>query len=119
MRSLHRPSVRRLTLDVKKRALNDPAFFIATYFGDKIENLKDFHLRLVENSTSKDKCLILYPAGHGKTTLVSTILPIWALCRDPNVRIAIIGKNEDEAKNKIARAIIAELMGNERLIKDF
>jgi hypothetical protein len=105
--------------DHKERLLADPAFFLDYYFADKLEGLKDFHLRLIDNASSKAKSLILYPAGHGKTTLVSTLLPIWAVCKNPNIRIAIIGKNESEAKDKIARVIMAELMGNDTLIRDF
>lgn len=64
------------------------------------------------------RSLTLYPAGHGKTTIISTLLPIWALCKDPNQRIAIIAKNEVDAKG-IMRSIHAELLGNEQLIRDF
>ena len=67
---------------------------------------------------NEPRSLILYPAGHGKTTLVSTILPIYALCKDPTQRIAVIAKNEVDAKG-IMRAIHAELLGNEELIRDF
>jgi len=106
------------SIELRQRLLEDPAFFLTYYFGEKIETLKDFHLRLIETATSQEKGLILYPAGHGKTTLVSTLLPIWALCKNPNVRVAVIGKNENEAK-LIARATMAELMANEKLIRDF
>ena len=62
--------------------------------------------------------LSLYSAGHGETTLISTLLSIWALCDDPNIRIAIIAKNEQDARG-IMRAIQAELLSNEKLIRDF
>jgi hypothetical protein len=96
----------------------DPALFIVTYFPHRIQKLEDFHLRLIDSATGKTRALILYPAGHGKTTLVSTLLPIWALCRDPNIRIAIIGKNDDEAQG-IMSVIQAELIDNQELIRDF
>lgn len=98
--------------------VNDPALFIVTYFGHRIQRLEDFHLRLIDSATGKTRALILYPAGHGKTTLVSTLLPIWALCKNPNVRIAIIGKNDDEAQG-IMSVIQAELTDNAELIRDF
>lgn len=107
------------SFDLKQVLLQDPAAFILHYFPHRIAEFKDFHFRLVKTATSYEFSLILYPATHGKTTLVSTLLPIWELCRNPNVRVAIIGKNEDEAKNKIARSIIAELMSNKQLIEDF
>jgi hypothetical protein len=108
-----------MSLDPKEWRLAHPDLFITHYFGHRIKQLEDFHLRLVDTATTQENGLILYPAGHGKTTLVSTLLPIWAICCNPNVQVAVIGKNEDEAKNKIARAVIAELMSNDRLIEDF
>jgi hypothetical protein len=64
------------------------------------------------------RCLILYPAGHGKTTIACTLLPIYWFCKDPNTRIALIAKNEVDAKG-VMRSIHAELLGNEKLIRDF
>jgi hypothetical protein len=77
---------------------DDPALFIVTYFPHRINKLEEFHLRLIRTATQQTRSLILYPAGHGKTTLVSTLLPIWALCKDPNIRIAIIGKNDTRSE---------------------
>ena len=102
----------------KQTLLDDPALFIVTYFSHRINKLEDFHLRLIESATQRTRALILYPAGHGKTTLVSTLLPIWALCKDPNIRIAIIGKNEHEGQ-AIMGAIQTELVDNPDLIRDF
>lgn len=98
--------------------LQNPELFLLHYFGDKLEGLKDFHIRLIHAALYEPRSLILYPAGHGKTTLVSTILPIYALCCDPTARIAVIAKNEVDAKG-IMRSIHAELLGNEDLIRDF
>ena len=102
----------------KQRLLDNPDLFILRYFPNMIAELKDFHLRLIDTATTKKRGLILYPASHGKTTLVSTLLPIWAICRDPEMRIALITKNDDDAKG-IMRAIQFELLGNEQLIRDF
>lgn len=107
------------TSDPKQFLLDDPALFLLHYFPHRITEFKDFHYELIETATIEPFSLVLFPAAHGKTTLISTLLPIWAFCKDPNIRIAIIAKNEDEAKNKIARVIIAELMGNKELIRDF
>ena len=104
--------------DRLRALIDDPALFIVTYFPHRISKLEDFHLRLIESATQKNRALILYPAGHGKTTLVSTLLPIWALCKDPNIRIAIIGKNDTEAEG-IMSVIQSELVDNQELIRDF
>lgn len=108
-----------MTEQERQTLLRNPELFLVRYFGERIRKLEDFHLRLIETATTREKGLILYPAGHGKTTLVSTLLPIWAMCRDPNVQLAVIGKNDNEAKNKIGRVVQAELMANDELIRDF
>lgn len=104
--------------DSKQMLLDNPELFVLWYFRDKIKALEDFHLRLIKTATTEVRSLILYPAGHGKTTLVSTCLPIWAICRDPNTRVAIIAKNEMDSRG-IMRAIQSELLSNEDLIRDF
>lgn len=98
--------------------LDDPALFIVTYFPHRIKKLESFHLRLIRTAVDDTRSLTLYPAGHGKTTLVSTLLPIWAVCRNPNIRIAIIAKNTDEGEG-IMRAIQAEMVDNPDLVRDF
>lgn len=107
-----------MTEQEKQALLRSPDLFIARYFPESVDDLEDFHLRLIETATQELRGLILYPAAHGKTTLVSTLLPIWAMCRDPNIRIAVIAKNDHEAK-AIARVIMAELTSNQELIRDF
>lgn len=114
-------------LHQRERALllANPDLFCLTYFPHKFRphpdthaRLEDFHLRLIKTATTQPRSLILYPAGHGKTTLVSTALPIWAACADPNVRVAIIAKNDQDGVG-IGQAIQAELLGNDELIRDF
>lgn len=102
----------------KQALLDNPDLFILRYFPNMINELKDFHLRLIDTATREKRGLILYPAAHGKTTLVSTLLPIWAVCRDPEIRIALILKNDTDATG-VMRAIQFELLGNEQLIRDF
>lgn len=107
-----------LSPEAKQAVLADPALFISHYFQHRIERLEDFHLRLIDNAVNQRLGLILYPAQHGKTTLVSTLLPIWAACKDPNVQIGIIGKNDSESSG-ISQSIQAELMSNTELIEDY
>ena len=99
--------------------LENPEVFLSRYFPEKLYGkLEGFHLRLIDTATTQKRGLILYPAAHGKTTLVSTLLPIWAICGDPNIRIAIIAKNDIDAKG-IMQAIHGELLGNHDLIRDW
>jgi hypothetical protein len=102
----------------KELLLDNPELFLLHYFPHRIKALKEFHLQLIDVATNANRGLILYPAAHGKTTLVSTLLPIWGLCKDPNIRIAIIGKNETDAEG-IMRSIQAELTDNPELVRDF
>lgn len=104
--------------DRRNLLLERPELFILRYFSHKITKLEEFHLRLIDTATKEPRSLILYPAGHGKTTLVSTCLPIWAICKDPNARVAVIAKNEVDAKG-IMRVIHSELLSNWELIRDF
>jgi phage terminase large subunit-like protein len=105
--------------DGKQFLLDNPDLFLSHYFPHRLNHrLEPFHLRLIETATSERRGLVLYPAAHGKTTIVSTLLPIHALCKDSNVRIAIITKNDQDAKG-IMQAIMAELLGNDELIADF
>lgn len=102
----------------KKHLLDNPSLFILKYFPHKISALEEFHLRLIDTATTQPRSLILYPATHGKTTLVSTCLPIWAVCKDPNIRLGLILKNEFDANN-VGQSLQAELIANEELIRDF
>ncbi len=102
----------------KRTLLENPELFLLRYFSDKVDELKDFHLRLIDTATTERRGLILYPAGHGKTTLVSTLLPIWAVCCNPEIRIALILKNDTDAGG-VMRAIQFEMLGNDQLVKDF
>jgi phage terminase large subunit-like protein len=105
--------------DQRRFLVQNPDVFLSHYFPHRLNHrLEPFHLRLIQTATSERRGLVLYPAAHGKTTIVSTLLPIWALCEDPNIRIAIITKNDQDAKG-IMQAIMAELMGNDELIADF
>jgi len=66
----------------------------------------------------KPNVLILWPAGFGKTTVVSTrVLPVMEICDNPNSRNQYIGKNETEAFS-FSTTIRRELQ-NPRLVKDF
>ena len=93
--------------------------FLSYYFPHRLDSqLEDFHIRLIETSLYEARSLVLFPAGHGKTTLISELLPILRLIRDPNSRGVIVQKNDDDAAAVMA-SIKAELEQNEKLIEDF
>lgn len=98
--------------------VDQPDLFLAHYFPHRLQHLEPFHLRLIQTATTERRGLVLYPAAHGKTTLVSTLLPIWAFCRDPDIRIGLIAKNDIDAK-QIMTSIHAELAANDELVRDW
>lgn len=102
----------------KRQILCDPELFILRYFGHKIDALQDFHRALVHASLTEPRSLILFPANHGKTTLISTVLPVLEMCRNPDIIMTGILKNEVDS-NGIGQAILAELLSNTELIRDF
>lgn len=107
-----------LRVEAKRRLLADPALFLLHYFPHRIGAFKDFHLDLIDSAARERRSLTLFPATHGKTSILSELLPIWAMCVDPDVRIAAIFKNEGDAR-AITRAVMAELTTNTALIRDY
>lgn len=108
----------RLAPEPKQALLDEPALFILYFFPHRIDELKDFHLELINLALKDRRGLELYPATHGKSTLVSEILPIYEICRDPDIRIGAVFKNQVEAR-AITRSIQSELMTNIDLIDNF
>lgn len=107
----------------KQVLLENPELFLLRYFGPdseqpKLQEFKDFHRDLMDVALNDPRSLILFPANHGKTTVISTLLPILEMCRNPDIIMTGILKNDTDANN-IGQAIQAELLGNEALIRDF
>lgn len=104
--------------DRQRFLLEHPELFLAYYFAEpNNERLEPFHLRLIVPVTTLSRTLIEYPAFHGKTTSLWR-LAIWWICRNPNVRIGYVAKNEREAA-QIGSTLQAELAENDRLVADF
>lgn len=115
---LHGESRGELSDKRRDALLEDPCKFILHYFPHRITELEHFHKDLIETSLGFPRSLILYPAAHGKTTLISTLLPIYALCKDPNIRIILIAKNHRDAVATM-NSIHYELEDNADLVDDF
>lgn len=116
--------------------LQNPAAFAAYYFDFEMEPYQITLLKLAagfpiteEEADVMDpedfrydwhnrKSLILLPAGHGKSTLICKVLPIFEICRNPNVRIILIMKSDNDVK-KYSSSIRKILMSNEKLMRDF
>jgi len=107
-----------LSVEARGCLLENPDLFLAEYFPHRLSKLEPFHLELIRVDQTETRGLILFPAGHGKTTIVSELLPVYDICKNPNVRLANIAKNEADAQ-AITRSIQSELVQNTRLIEDF
>lgn len=93
--------------------------FLVRYFGHRLDaKLEDFHMRLIDTALNEARGLVLFPAGHGKTTIISSMLPILEAIRSPDIRIALIAKNDNEAA-AIMMSIKSELEQNDLLIRDY
>lgn len=90
-------------------------FFAWYYFGIKLALHQEFWVHRLLRSR---RHLLLAPRGHGKSELLSKIIPLWLICRDRNERILIVAVSADNAQ-KHAITIREELQTNERLIRDF
>ncbi len=113
------PALERLAM---LQLLLEPGFeeaFLVRYFGHRLDaSLEDFHMRLVHTALYEPRGLVLFPAAHGKTSLISILLPIREVIRNPDIRIALIAKNDDEAA-AIMSSIQSELEQNDLLIEDY
>ena len=91
-------------------------YFFCWYYLDV--KLTWYQLRWAKKLLRSRRCLVLGPRGHGKSELVSKLLPLWLICRNRDVRILLVTISEDKAK-RFAVVIRRELEHNEKLIRDF
>lgn len=115
--SLREEAIKRV---IRNTTLQSPAAFFARYHKDERGEpvlLKDFHVELMNTVADESikRALILLPAGHGKTTIVSRGMPIYMMCKDPNIRIMHIMNNSTDAEQNLA-AIQMELEDERSLL---
>jgi len=80
--------------------------------------LNPFQRLTLKEYATHSRIVLLMPATHGKSTLISMWYAIWRVCQNPNIRIIIVFKNDKE-KGHYAKAIRNELSTNQMLIADF
>jgi len=61
----------------------------------------DLHYKIVDHARSQPWTYCVVPRGHGKSTLLSVILPIWKLLRNPDARVLVASATLDLAKKLI------------------
>lgn len=99
---------------IRERILADP-YYLASVIGIQIEWI---HRRWFEFSNRQPKHVLEAPRGFGKSTVCTTLLVIWRILRDPEIRVLIVSKTEDMA-SRMCQEIRGYLEGNEILKKCF
>jgi hypothetical protein len=92
---------------IRNATLQLPPLFISRYFRDERNRplkLKQFHVDIINAVLDPEikKLLIMLPAGHGKTTIISRMLPTYLMTKDPNLRIMHIMNNATDAEQNLA-----------------
>lgn len=80
-------------------------------------NLCEMHQEWHRIMSERDRCILIAPRGHGKTTnLIGRIL--FEIGRNPNLRIKIVSNTDDNAKKRIA-VLAKHITSNTRLHRVF
>lgn len=131
-----------MTKLLKKAKTSTPAFLLISLFVEAIKHYKEVRVALAVKSfrffcwyylntvlfssqerwaikiTKTRRGLVLAPAGHGKTELISKLLPIWMICKNRNIRILLTSSTDSLAKKNL-KVVQWELRYNRKLIEDF
>ena len=92
-----------------------PEVFVA-YYGDL--EIEPYQAAIMNHARHHMRSLILLPAQHGKSTLMSKWFPIWEIAANPNIRIVLIMKTADDV-HAYAQGIQNILTANKKLVTDF
>jgi len=105
-----------------ERVKGDVELFAETYVSHYLEcPPSPFHKELyqvIQEAKGGKRVIRAAPRGHGKSTLVSLILPLWCICCQRKRFILMVSDTLAQARLFLG-GIIAELEGNRRLRDDF
>jgi hypothetical protein len=118
-------TVRGIEEDIALEAIRETTLaycpvFISRYFkdekGDQL-TLKEFQLKIIDAvlDPAIKRLLVLLPAGHTKTTLVSRFISTYCMVRNRNIRIMHIMNNSTDAEQNLA-AIQRDLLDTKGLL---
>jgi len=112
-----------LTVEERRKwALINPAIFGEYYIKpyDRHWNTQtaDFQFLMLEHILENPWSVIHVPIEHGKSKWCSEVLPLWFICRDRNVRMALFSNTARQAEGFLRR-ISWHIEYNERLKRDF
>jgi phage terminase large subunit-like protein len=116
--NLHKPysekSLRAALRDHKRLALSDPCYFGIYYLGLEYHHCQHEWTKHFQ----KSRFFHAAPRDHGKSVIYSFLLPMWQLCRNPNIRIVLVSKTA-ELSMRFIGAIQREIETNKKIRGDF
>lgn len=123
------PEKEKIKEETKQRALKDYRFFVERYFIHYIRDKRSgvitptpqFHIDAAEQLTKDEPRTILacmWARGHGKSTTISLIIPIWKMLRGEIHNVMLVGKSNEDA-TRLLQHIMGELIYNDLLLEDF
>lgn len=103
-------------LKLKSKVIN-PREVAKYYLGLDIWKLHDEFYKLIEND-DYNRVVIIAPRGHGKSSVFSYVLPLWAYLNNHNTRCLVTAKTADQAKKTLA-LIKQDFEKNRKIREDF
>lgn len=85
-----------MSLEEARYVLARDGALFANYIFDL--DVEPFQSEMLRTAREFQRSVIECPAGHGKSTLMAHVLPVWELCANPNARIILIMKTEEDAR---------------------
>ena len=105
-----------------KRVKGDVQLFAETYLPHYLDcPPSPFHRELyqvIQHAKEGKRMIRAAPRGHGKSTLISLILPLWCICCQKKRFILMVSDTLAQAR-LFLEGIVAELEGNRQLREDF
>ena len=100
----------------RKAIANHSIMFFAWYYLGITLTLHQ--ARWARKMVKSKRFLTIAPRGHGKSELLSYIMPLWVITRNRNIRILIITLSDDLARKHVIR-VREQLEKNVKLIRDY
>lgn len=108
----------------RQMALRKPAFFDTTYCGMiAAPHRTNWFVKIDEawarakKKGRKEGVLFLAPRNHGKSEAAAVTLVLREVCRNRNIRILMVGENQDQIKKRLAR--VKALMESPVVVDDW
>lgn len=104
LRDKKRRGLRRSVIRARENPIDFARFVLRKEDGGPV-TIGAVHEEWINHFLDNKKALIFAPVGHGKSALLSTMLILWLIGTDPNIRIAIISSDKGGMPQKLLGAI--------------